>query len=230
MESAARIAVVIVAGGKGRRMGGSIPKQFAILGTKPILGHTIDLFARALPGAEIVVVLPSDQTDFWHDLQARFSIARHRVACGGEERFDSVLNGIAAISSDPDIIAVQDGVRPLGSIDLVRRTVDCAIANGSAIPVVMPVDSFRYEDGNGSRPVPRACLRVVQTPQVFRADILRNAYRVPFSPMFTDDASVVEASGIRVFTCEGERSNIKITTREDMAIAAALLDIQNTEE
>ena len=187
-------------------MGGARPKQFMLLGGMPILARTINNFAAALPGAEIVVVLPAEHTGFWHNLSARFEVAPHTVAEGGRERFHSVKNGLAALKRDPELIAVQDGVRPLGSQELIRRTVAAAAEHGTAIPVV-------------------------QTPQVFRAELLRRAYETEYRPEFTDDASVVELSGEAVFLCEGERANLKITTPEDTVIAEALLaDREETHE
>ena len=153
------------------------------------------------------------------------------VAEGGRERFQSVKNGLAALKRDPELIAVQDGVRPLGSQELIRRTVAAAAEHGTAIPVVEPVDSFRETDGAASQIIDRRRLRIVQTPQVFRAELLRRAYETEYRPEFTDDASVVELSGEAVFLCEGERANLKITTPEDTVIAEALLaDREETHE
>ena len=193
-----QIGVIIVAGGGGTRMGGSRPKQFTMLGGLPVLAHTINNFAGALPGAEIVVVLPAAHADFWKDFAARFDIAAHTVTTGGDERFHSVKNGLKALKRDPELIAVQDGVRPLASHGMIRRAVAAAAEHGRR-------------------------LRIVQTPQVFRADLLRRAYEAEYRPEFTDDASVVEQAGEAVFLCEGERTNLKITTPEDMVIAEALL-------
>ena len=138
--------VIIVAGGSGRRVGGSIPKQFRLLGGMPVLARTINRFAEALPGAEIVVVLPGEHIAFWRDLAARFDVAKHSVAAGGSERFHSVKHGIDALKSDPELIAVQDGVRPLATPEMIRGVVRCAVIFGSAIPVVEPVDSFRVTE------------------------------------------------------------------------------------
>jgi len=204
-------------------MGGSRPKQFTMLGGLPVLAHTINNFAGALPGAEIVVVLPAAHADFWKDFAARFDIAAHTVTTGGDERFHSVKNGLKALKRDPELIAVQDGVRPLASHGMIRRAVAAAAEHGTAIPVVEAVDSYRETDGAASRIADRRRLRIVQTPQVFRADLLRRAYEAEYRPEFTDDASVVEQAGEAVFLCEGERTNLKITTPEDMVIAEALL-------
>lgn len=220
-----RTGVVIVAGGSGRRMGASLPKQFLLLEGLPVLAHTIRNFARALRGAPIVVVLPADRVDFWRDYAARFEVARHKVVAGGAERFHSVRNGIEALPMDTEWIAVQDGVRPLGSVEMIRRTVLTAQRTGSAVPVVEATDSYRrvLDDGR-SEAVDRKPLRQVQTPQVFCAGDLRYAYEQPFDPAFTDDATMVERTGVRITLCQGERTNLKITTREDLVAAAAILE------
>lgn len=224
-----RIGIIIVAGGSGRRAGGTLPKQFRFLGGMPVLARTINNFAAALPGAEIVVVLPEEHIEFWKNLAARFDVAAHKVAAGGAERFDSVKNGLEALASEPELIAVQDGVRPLGSAELIRRVAEAAAEHGAAIPVVEPVDSFRETDGANaagdasSHIVDRRRLRIVQTPQVFRADILRRAYAAAFRAEFTDDASVVEAAGEPIFLAEGEPENLKLTTPMDFFIAEALI-------
>ena len=217
------IGAVIVAGGSGTRIGGAIPKQFMIVGGEPILARTINTFAEALPAAEIVVVLPEAHIEFWKNLAARFEVAPHRTVAGGSERFHSVKAGISALREDTGLIAIHDGVRALVSKKLIIRTLQSAIEHGAAIPTIAPVDSFRVATYEGSHSIDRSSLRIVQTPQIFAAEILRNAYQAEFAPSFTDDASVVEKSGVKVALCEGERSNIKITTVEDIAIAEALL-------
>lgn len=219
-----KTGIIIVAGGGGSRMGTSTPKQFLFLGSEPILVRTIRSFAEALPRAQIAVVLPPEHAAYWHDLAARFDVPPHTVAEGGCERFHSVRNGLAALADDTELIAVQDGVRPLVSRELILRTFAAAEACGAAVPVVLPVDSFRETDGEHSRAVDRSRLRIVQTPQVFRADWLRAAYQAEFRPEFADDAAAVEAAGHAICLCEGERRNLKITTPEDLVIAAALLE------
>lgn len=211
-------------------MGGARPKQFMLLGGMPILARTINNFAAALPGAEIVVVLPAEHTGFWHNLSARFEVAPHTVAEGGRERFHSVKNGLAALKRDPELIAVQDGVRPLVSAELIRRVAEAAERYGAAIPVVEAVDSLREVEEQrtetegiaASHVADRRRFRIVQTPQIFRADILRGAYGAEYRAEFTDDASV-EAAGHGVFLARGERGNLKITTAEDFILAEALL-------
>ncbi len=224
----ARTAVIIVAGGSGSRMGASKPKQFLFLGNEPILARTLRNFAEALPEARIVLVLPQAHIAYWHDLAARFDLPAHTVVAGGDTRFHSVRHGLQALPEETELIAVQDGVRPLASHELILRTIAAAAACGAAIPAIAPVDSVRIVDAKRSQLLDRNRLRMVQTPQVFRADLLRKAYEVEFRPEFTDDASVVEAAGYPVALCEGERQNIKITTPEDLLHAEAIL--QQAEE
>ena len=204
--------VIIVAGGSGSRLGGPLPKQFRMLGSLPVLGHAINAFARTLHSTQIVVVLPEGQIDFWKNLAARFDIAKHTCTAGGPQRFHSVRNGLSALPRTVALIAVHDGVRPLVSSDLILKAVECAAAHGTAIPVVEAVDSLRQLTPDGSHPIDRNTLRIVQTPQVFDAELLRRAYELDYSPDFTDDASVVERAGHAVTLCHGERGNLKITT------------------
>ena len=226
-----RIGILIVAGGCGRRAGGALPKQFRLLAGRPVLLHTLERFAAALPGAEIVAVLPPEHLAFWQDLAARFEVPTHRAVAGGAERFHSVRNGLEALRSDLERIVVQDGVRPLASPELIRRVVEAAADCGAAVPVVEPVDSFRTTDPDGlaSHPIDRRRLRIVQTPQAFRAEVLRRAYAADYRPEFTDDATVVEAAGHAVRLVEGEPHNLKLTTPEDFLIAEALLAARDEE-
>ena len=223
-----QIGVVIVAGGSGSRMGSSMPKQFALVGGEPILVRTINNFAKAFAGAKIIVVLPAAQIDFWKNYSARFRVARHKIVEGGEQRFHSVKNGIEALTDYVDLIAIQDGVRPFASTEMLRATAQCAAEYGSAIPVIEAVDSFRVVSDSGSQIIDRSTLRVVQTPQIFEAGLIRAAYDTVYCAQFTDDASVVEATTPhRVKLCSGERTNIKITTPDDMVLAEAIVRLQS---
>ena len=221
----AKRGVIIVAGGSGSRMQSAIPKQFLMLGGEPIVARTINTFSEALPGAEIVVVLPEAHMPLWENLRARFDVAPHRIVAGGVERFHSVLNGINALSSEVEYIAVHDGVRALVSKRLIIRAMLAAEEHDAVIPVVDVVDSYRRVEGETSYIVPRADLRIVQTPQIFNAQLLRDAYNVEFNAAFTDDASVVEARGGHITLVDGERTNIKITTPEDIALAECFLNL-----
>ena len=153
-----------------------------MLGSLPVLGHAINAFARTLHSTQIVVVLPEGQIDFWKNLAARFDIAKHTCTAGGPQRFHSVRNGLSALPRTVALIAVHDGVRPLVSSDLILKAVECAAAHGTAIPVVEAVDSLRQLTPDGSHPIDRNTLRIVQTPQVFDAELLRRAYELDYSP------------------------------------------------
>lgn len=221
-------SVIIVAGGRGTRFGGPLPKQFLELAGRPVLMRTIEAFSSAgISGLEIVVVLPPDQHGLWRDLCRRHGFAvPHVVASGGASRFESVRNGLRmAQAPDGGVIAVHDGVRPLASQAMIGRVMQAARLSGAAIPVVPVTDSVRCLDGDGgsSHTVPRSQLRAVQTPQAFSAALLRRAYCVGPSDAFTDDASVVEASGHAVTLVDGEPTNIKITHPADIAVAEMLM-------
>lgn len=219
----AKRGVVIVAGGSGKRMGASLPKQFMLLGGIPVVARTINTFSEALPNADIVVVLPEEHIALWRNLASRFDVAPHRCVAGGKERFHSVKCGIDVLGSEVEYIAVHDGVRALASKRLVIRAALAVEEHKAVIPVVDVVDSYRRVVGDASEIVPRSELRIVQTPQMFSAELLRRAYEQPFDASFTDDASVVEALGEKIALVEGERTNIKLTTPEDMAYAEWLL-------
>ena len=213
---------LIVAGGKGLRMGGDIPKQFLPLGGIPILMHTIETFRRALDDVQIVLVLPADQHDYWHELCRENGFrSPELIADGGETRFHSVRNGLSLLPEDADaVVGVHDGVRPFVSGDTIRRCYAAAAEGKAVVPVVPVVETVRQilPDGN-SITRPRDEYRLVQTPQTFPLAMLKEAYRQPFSAAFTDDASVVEALGKTVTMIEGNRENIKITTPSDMRFA-----------
>ena len=224
MSLTSKHTILIVAGGRGTRMGGPQPKQFLELAGRPVLMHTLEAFDRWDASARLIVVLPEDQIDTWKRLCEAHVFSRiHRVVAGGETRFHSVRNGLGAVASD-GLIAVHDGVRPLVAPSVIAACFAAAADGGAAVPVVPVVESVREVDTDGgSRPVDRARLRVVQTPQVFRTDVLRAAYRLPYDPRFTDDASVVEASGVAVRLVPGNRENIKLTTPMDLLLAEQLM-------
>ena len=224
MSLTSKHTILIVAGGRGTRMGGPQPKQFLELAGRPVLMHTLEAFDRWDASARLIVVLPEDQIDTWKRLCEAHVFSRiHRVVAGGETRFHSVRNGLGAVASN-GLIAVHDGVRPLVAPSVIAACFAAAADGGAAVPVVPVVESVREVDADGgSRPVDRARFRVVQTPQVFRADVLRAAYCLPYDPRFTDDASVVEASGVAVRLVPGNRENIKLTTPMDLLLAEQLM-------
>lgn len=183
------------------------------------MARTINSCSEALPNAELVVVLPKEHIDYWRNLAARFDVAVHRVVEGGSERFYSVKQGLAALSDEVEYVAVHDGVRALATKRLILRTMLAVEEHDAVVPVIDVVDSYRRITDTGSAIIDRSKLRIVQTPQAFRATVLRKAYNVDFSALFTDDASVVEASGVGITLVEGERSNIKLTTPDDISWA-----------
>ena len=215
--------VIIVAGGKGLRVGGDIPKQFRIIGKYPVLMHTIRIFYRYDPKIEIILVLPVSHQEYWKDLckHYHFDIS-HRIADGGETRFHSVKNALQLVT-ETGLVAVHDGVRPFVSENVITTTFLAASKNEAAIPVIKINDSLRKISPDGSsQAVPRSQYCIVQTPQVFGSKLLKQAYEQPFSENFTDDASVVEAMGNRINTVEGNTENIKITTPQDLLFAELL--------
>ena len=219
--------VIIVAGGSGTRFGAQLPKQFLHLGAEPILMRTIRAFGENRDGSfDVILTLPQGQMALWKTLcdQHGFTVP-HRVVAGGETRWHSVKNALDNIGDigDVDVIAVHDGVRPLATPGLIQRVMDAARRDGAAIPVVPLNDSVRQVDGGDSHALDRATLRAVQTPQAFDARLLIEAYRQPFVPTFTDDASVVERYGHSVTLVEGDPQNLKITRPMDLALAEYLL-------
>ena len=214
---------IIVAGGKGERMNAEIPKQFLEIHGKPILMHTLEVFRRYDASMELILVLPSVQIEFWKELCKKHAFdIPHQIVSGGQTRFQSVKNGLKATRSNL-LIAVHDGVRPLVSIDTIERCFDEAEKSGAAIPVIDLVESIRQISENESSSVDRSAYKLVQTPQVFESELLKKAYEQEFTPLFTDDASVVEALGTKIQLVEGNRENIKITTEFDLRIAESLI-------
>jgi len=214
---------IIVAGGKGERMGTEIPKQFIDIHGKPILMHTIEAFMSYDATLQIIVVLPAIQLEYWDELckKHKFDVS-HQIVKGGATRFLSVKSGLSAVKS-PGLVAVHDGVRPLVSADTIIRCFATAQETGNAIPVVDLVDSIRQITLTGSESVDRNAYKLVQTPQVFDVELLTKAYEQPYSSLFTDDASVVENLGLKINLVEGNRENIKITTAFDLKLAEILL-------
>ena len=215
--------VVIVAGGSGKRMGANIPKQFLELAGRPVLMHTIERFKSFDPSIEIITVLPENQLRFWIDLQKKHSFTvPHTLVKGGSNRFFSVRNGLKFVNI-PGLVAIHDGVRPFVSIDTIKRCFDTAEKFGNAIPSVSPAESLRIITEQGSLPVNRLHVKQIQTPQVFKAELIKNAYLQEYRHEFTDDATVLEKTGEKINLIEGNRENIKITNPEDLIISAALL-------
>lgn len=217
---------ILVAGGKGLRMGSDIPKQFLPLRGRPVLMHTIDVFRRTYPDIHIILVLPREQQDYWRQLCGQHDYdVEVCVADGGETRFHSVHNGLSLI---PDgargVVGVHDGVRPFVSPEAIRRCFEAAEEFGAVVPVVPVVETVRQVLADGSSmTVDRNAYRLVQTPQTFDIQLLKKAYGQPFDPFFTDDASVVEAMGHPIKLVEGNNENIKLTNPADLKLAEGMV-------
>jgi 2-C-methyl-D-erythritol 4-phosphate cytidylyltransferase len=218
-----KLYALIVAGGSGKRMGSELPKQYLELAGKPVLMRTLERFKAFDESIELITVLPENQLLFWAELQKKYSFdIPHTIVKGGKARFYSVRNGLNFVDV-PGLVAIHDGVRPFVSIDTIKRCFQMAEKLGNAIPVIPPTDSMRMVSETGSVPVNRLKVKIVQTPQVFNAEIIKKAYRQDYLPEFTDDATVLEKTGVKINLIEGNRENIKITTPEDLVISSALL-------
>ncbi|MEO9546792.1 MAG: 2-C-methyl-D-erythritol 4-phosphate cytidylyltransferase [Crocinitomicaceae bacterium] len=214
-------SVIIAAGGVGNRMNSAIPKQFLILKDRPIIFHAIDAFIKVYPDIEVVVSLADGLIDQWRDLNYEFDLPTKVIlANGGEERFHSIQNALAKCAGD--LIAVHDAVRPLVSDETIKACFETAEVTGAAIPVLLIKSSLRRITFDESEAVDRSLYREVQTPQVFKANIIKMGYEQPYQATFTDDASVVEACGHDVILVDGNEENIKITTPFDLKVAEGI--------
>ena len=214
--------IIIVAGGKGLRMGGDIPKQFLPVCGKPVLMRTLEAFHAYDASMRLILVLPVSQQAYWRQLceEYQFELV-HEIANGGDTRFHSVKNGLALVEED-GLVGVHDGVRPFVSQEVITRCYEEAVSLKAVIPVIGVVETVRHLIGEGSETVPRDQYKLVQTPQVFDVTLLRRAYQQEYTDLFTDDASVVEALGEKVYLVEGNRENIKLTTPFDLKLAELL--------
>ena len=203
-------------------MGGDIPKQFLPVCGKPVLMRTLEAFHAYDASIHLILVLPVSQQAYWKQLceEYQFNLA-HEIADGGETRFHSVKNGLALIKED-GLVGVHDGVRPFVSQEVIARCYDEALSSKAVIPVIGVVETVRHLIEEGSETVPRDQYKLVQTPQVFDVALLRRAYQQEYTDLFTDDASVVEALGEKVYLVEGNRENIKLTTPFDLKLAELL--------
>ena len=217
--------IIIVAGGKGLRMGSDIPKQFLPIGGKPVLMRTLERFREYSADLQIILVLPEAQQEYWHQLCKEYHFdVEYTLANGGQTRFHSVQNGLAKVPDDAiGVVGVHDGVRPFPSIEVIRNCYETARQKKAVIPVIPVVETVRHLEGEKSKTVPRNDYRLVQTPQTFDIQLLKAANRQPYNDGFTDDASVVERYGHQITLVEGNRENIKITTPYDITVAEAIL-------
>lgn len=214
---------LIVAAGTGSRMNSDLPKQFMLLNNKPVLYYTLKAFFDAYENIEIILVLPEQHIGKGQEIiDGYFDNSQVRLAAGGRTRFHSVQNGLALIEEE-SIVFVHDGVRCLLTSDLVRKCYEVAVEKGTAIPSIECIDSVRMITESGNRTVNRNKLRLIQTPQTFHSKVLLPAFKIDYKAKFTDEATVVEAFGIKVNLIEGEANNIKITTPSDLLLAESLL-------
>jgi 2-C-methyl-D-erythritol 4-phosphate cytidylyltransferase len=219
---------LIVAGGKGTRIKSKIPKQFLHLLGKPILLHTIDAFFRYSQNIRIILVLPEDDFETWHAITEQYTIYKKNIVLqqGGDSRFQSVRNGLQKITGE-GLVAIHDGVRPLVSTAIIEASFRLATVQQSAVAAVRLKESIRITDQGNTKAVDRSKYWLIQTPQTFDVDLIKQAYQQKEDPDLTDDASVAERAGHTISLFEGSYENLKITTPEDLIIAEALLKAQN---
>ena len=218
---------ILVAGGSGTRMGNELPKQFMLLKEKPVLYYSLKTFLETYDDLELILVLPVDYTDMGQEIiDAWFDKDRIRITAGGTTRFQSVKNGLALVEEE-SIIFVHDAVRCLVNSDLIERCYQAALETGSAVPAIASKDSVRIIRDEGTDALDRTKILLVQTPQAFHSKILLPAFQIDYKDKFTDEATVVEAFGLKVTIVEGDENNIKITKPVDLLLAERLLEEDN---
>lgn len=216
-------SVVIVAGGKGLRMGNNIPKQFLILKNEPVLMHTIRAFYNWDNQCEIILVLPASQQSYWQLLVSEYEFEIPvKITTGGETRFHSVKNGLNETTGD--IIAIHDGVRPLVSTKTIANCFEVANKEGNAIPCIPVNDSLRVVEKGKNKLTDRSKYFRVQTPQVFQRTVILEGFNQDYSEEFTDDASVIEKAGKTIQLVDGNEENLKITRPTDLKVASVFMD------
>jgi 2-C-methyl-D-erythritol 4-phosphate cytidylyltransferase len=221
--------IIVVAGGKGLRMGSDIPKQFLPIGDKPVLMRTLERFREYSDDLQIILVLPEAQQEYWQELCKKYDFkVEYLLANGGQTRFHSVQNGLALVPDNAEgVVGIHDGVRPFPSIGVIRNCYETARIAKAVIPVIPVVETVRHLNNDDSMTVPRNEYRLVQTPQTFDIQLLKAANHQPYNDGFTDDASVVESYGHKITLVEGNRENIKITTPYDITVAEAIINIKS---
>ncbi len=219
--------VIIVAGGSGSRMKADVPKQFILLNGRPLLMYTIDVFYNYDKTIEIILVLPKKHIDYWKSLVKEYNYSvPHIIIEGGEERYYSVKNGLNIVKND--LVAIHDAVRPFVNNNVIKEAFDIAEEKGNAIPVIPVNESVRVIINDENKILNRNNIVLIQTPQCFKTDLIKKAYSTPYKPEFTDDASVLEAMGAKIYLTKGNEMNIKITKPLDLLIAEAIIANQQT--
>jgi 2-C-methyl-D-erythritol 4-phosphate cytidylyltransferase len=218
---------LIVAAGNGSRMNNTVPKQFLFLKNKPVLYYSMKAFLDSYNDIEIILVLPEEHIAKGQEIiDGYFDASKINITSGGRTRFHSVQNGLSLIKDQDAIIFVHDGVRCLLTKDLIERCYQSALEFGTAIPVIECRDSVRLLTNNGSKVLDRNKVKLVQTPQTFHSKILLAAFQIDYKDGFTDEATVVEAFGLKVNLIEGETKNLKITTPADLFTAEFILNAE----
>ena len=221
---------LIVAGGKGTRFGSSLPKQFLEFNGKPVLLHTLEAFYSYSEKITVILVLPEEEIPQWEQTAKRYHFQKDLIIqSGGPTRFHSVKKGLEEING-AGLVAIHDGVRPLVTPEIIATSFDLAAVHGCAVAAIHMKESIRIVDSphsasfpfRESRAVDRALYKNIQTPQTFDVAMIKRAYSLHSDPSATDDSVIAERSGHPVFLFEGSYANIKITTPEDLVIAAAL--------
>jgi len=217
--------VLIIAGGVGRRMNMSIPKQFIPIAGKPVLMHTISIFVEFDPEVNIVLIIPKEHIALWKDLCKEFNFKTdHTIVKGGKERFYSVKNGLKIVPDD-SLVLIHDGVRPLVSKETIGRVFDGALQQGNAIPYIDMTQSVRKIVKGKNKAINRNQLKLIQTPQGFHSTLIKQAYAKRYRASFTDDASVLEALGHKINLVKGNHKNLKITNSTDLHLVECLIKL-----
>ena len=216
-------AVIIVAGGTGSRMKNELPKQLIEIKNKPVIVYSIEKFIQFNKDIQVIISLHRDYFELFEKIKTQYQIKNIQVVQGGDTRYQSVKNALSILNENITIVGVHDAARPLVSLQTIEKTFTDAKQHGAAIPVIDMNESLREVNNNESIAVDRTKFKIVQTPQCFKKDVLVSAYNMPYSPLFTDDASVVEKNGHNIFLTEGNKENIKITYPQDLIVAQILL-------
>ncbi|MFT4203002.1 MAG: 2-C-methyl-D-erythritol 4-phosphate cytidylyltransferase [Chitinophagaceae bacterium] len=220
-----KVYAIIVAGGAGNRMNSAVPKQFLMLGGKPLIYYTVATFLQTYPGLQVVLVLPAAFLSDADRMLAGLDHERIQVVAGGDSRFLSVKNGLQQVPKNMDsIVLVHDGVRCMVTMQLIRKCCEEALKHGNAIPAVKATDSIRILRADKNESIDRNQVYIIQTPQAFQSAVILHAFEKEDSPSFTDEASVVEADGIDIHLVEGEYQNIKVTRPVDLTIVERMLE------
>jgi 2-C-methyl-D-erythritol 4-phosphate cytidylyltransferase len=216
-------AVIIVAGGTGSRMNNELPKQLIEINSKPVIVYSIEKFLSFNKDIQVIISLHADYFELFEKIKIQHNLKNIQVVQGGDTRYQSVKNALVFLNKNVTIVGVHDAARPLVSLQAIQKTFGAAAEFGSAIPVIDMNESLREISDNKSQAVDRTKFKIVQTPQCFKKDVLLNAYNMPYNPLFTDDASIVEKTGHKIFLTEGNKENIKITYPQDLIVAQMLL-------